>query len=73
LCTTAALDLQLSKEQSWQDWTLRHLVWGQLEPRGRSGTRMPVDLELDVVRKRVCIFPLFSCRQAGQGIETISC
>jgi len=67
LCTTAALDLQLSKGLSWQDLTVQHLVWGQLEPRGRSGSRMPVCLvvELDVVRKRVCIFPLFSYWQAG--------
>ncbi len=61
LCTNAALDLPLSKEECWQDLTLRHLVWEQSEPRGRPGARMPVYLvvELDVVRKRVCIFPLF--------------
>ena len=59
---SAAPDLKLSKNKSQQDLTLRHLVWEQSAPRGRSGTLMPVNLvvELDVVRKQVCIFPHFS-------------
>ncbi len=63
----AVPDQQLSKEQREQHLTLRHLVWEQSAPRGRSRTPMPVYsvVELDVVRKRVCISPHFSYWQAG--------
>ena len=63
----AAPDQLLSKEQREQDLTLRHLVWEESAPRGRSRTLMPVYtfVELDVVRKRVCICPHFSYWHAG--------
>ena len=62
-----APDQQFSKEQREQDLALCHLIWELSAPRGRSGTPMPVCLvvELDVVRKRVCICPHFSYWQAG--------
>ncbi len=62
-----APDQQLSKEQREQDLTLCHLDWEQSASRGSSSTPMPVQsvVELDVVRKRVCISPHFSCWQAG--------
>ena len=61
----AAPDQQLSKEQREQDLTLRHLVWEESAPRGRSRTPVPLYsvVELDV-RKRVCISPHFSYWQA---------
>jgi len=62
----AAPDQQLSKEQSEQHSTLCHLLWEQSAPRGRSRTPMPVQsvVELDAVKKRVCMSPHFSYWQA---------
>ena len=64
---TAAPDQQLSEEQREQNLTLCRLVQEESAPRSRSRTPMPVCsvVKLDVARKRVCMFPHFSCWQAG--------
>ena len=63
----AALHQQLSTEQRKQDLTLRHLAWEESAPCSSSRTPMSVYsvVELDVVRKGVCISPHFSYWQAG--------
>ena len=64
---TAVPDQQLSEEQMEQDLTLRHLVWEQSAFRNRFRTPMPAYLvvELDVVRKQVCMSSNFRYWQAG--------
>jgi len=65
-CCFAALDHWLSTEQREQDLTLRHLMWEESAPCSsfRTPTLVYSVVELDIVRKEVCISPHFSW-QAG--------
>ena len=61
-------DELLSAEQREEDLTLRHLIWEQGARKGKSKQFIPsyAVVNLESVRRRVCISPHFSHWERGQ-------